>query len=413
MGLINRLQNSWNAFFNKDPTGCKVNTGMGNTYRPDRVRYTRGKERTIVTAVLNRIAIDCANIDLKHVQLDDEGRYKNTINSTLNNCLTCEANIDQTGRAFVQDVVMSLLDEGCVAIVATDTDDDPDESGSYKILTLRTGRIKEWYPLYVKVEVYNERLGFKQDIVVPKASTAIIENPLYAVMNEYSSTLQRLIRKLGLLDVVDEYNGSGKLDLIIQLPYVTKSTTRKRQADERRQAIYDQLSDSNYGIAYIDGTEKVIQLNRSVDNNLLDQIEYYTTLLFSQLGITQGILDGSADENTMQNYYNRTIEPIVSAIVEEMTRKFLTENARTRGQTIKFFRDPFKLLPVSEVAEIADKMTRNEIMTSNEIRQVVGMAPASDPSADELRNKNLSEPKGGTNNSGGSEIDLDKLVDDI
>ncbi len=413
MGLINRLQNSWNAFFNKDPTGYKVNTGMGNTYRPDRVRYTRGKERTIVTAVLNRIAIDCANIDLKHVQLDDEGRYKNTINSTLNNCLTCEANIDQTGRAFVQDVVMSLLDEGCVAIVATDTDDDPDESGSYKILTLRTGRIKEWYPLYVKVEVYNERLGFKQDIVVPKASTAIIENPLYAVMNEYSSTLQRLIRKLGLLDVVDEYNGSGKLDLIIQLPYVTKSTTRKRQADERRQAIYDQLSDSNYGIAYIDGTEKVIQLNRSVDNNLLDQIEYYTTLLFSQLGITQGILDGSADENTMQNYYNRTIEPIVSAIVEEMTRKFLTENARTRGQTIKFFRDPFKLLPVSEVAEIADKMTRNEIMTSNEIRQVVGMAPASDPSADELRNKNLSEPNGGANNSGGSEVDLDKLVDDI
>lgn len=413
MGLINRLQNSWNAFFNKDPTGYKVNTGMGNTYRPDRVRYTRGKERTIVTAVLNRIAIDCANIDLKHVQLDDEGRYKNTINSTLNNCLTCEANIDQTGRAFVQDVVMSLLDEGCVAIVATDTDDDPDESGSYKILTLRTGRIKEWYPLYVKVEVYNERLGFKQDIVVPKTSTAIIENPLYAVMNEYSSTLQRLIRKLGLLDVVDEYNGSGKLDLIIQLPYVTKSTTRKRQADERRQAIYDQLSDSNYGIAYIDGTEKVIQLNRSVDNNLLDQIEYYTTLLFSQLGITQGILDGSADENTMQNYYNRTIEPIVSAIVEEMSRKFLTENARTRGQTIKFFRNPFKLLPVSEVAEIADKMTRNEIMTSNEIRQVVGMAPASDPSADELRNKNLSEPKGGTNDSGGSDVNLDKLVKDI
>ncbi|MCC8049712.1 MAG: phage portal protein [Clostridiales bacterium] len=392
MGLLNRFQRSWNAFFNKDPTGYYQDLGMGYSYRPDRVRFTRGNERSIVTSIYNRIALDCAAIDVKHVRLDDNERYSETMNTGLNNCLTVEANVDQTGRAFIQDAVMSMLDEGCVALVPVDTNEDPNLTGSYDILTLRTGKIREWYPSHVKVEVYNEQTGRKQDIVVSKDYTAIIENPLYAVMNEYNSTLQRLIRKLNLLDVVDDQTSSGKMDLIIQLPYIVKSEARQKQAEQRRKMIEDQLTGSKYGIAYTDGTEHITQLNRSVDNNLLTQVEYLTSLLYSQLGLSQDILDGSANEETMQNYYNRTIEPIMSALVEEMRRKFLTKTARSQKQSIMFFRDPFKLVPVSELAEIADKMTRNEIMTSNEIRQIIGMQPADDPSADELRNKNLSQP---------------------
>jgi hypothetical protein len=391
--LGTRLKHAWNAFFNKDPTDYFKNVGTGYTYRPDRPRLTRGNERSIVTSVYNRIALDASSVSIQHVKLDKNNRFLSVIDSGLNSCLTVEANLDQTGRAFIQDIVMSMLDEGSVAIVPVDTTFNPEITGSYDILSMRTGQILEWYPSHVKVRVYNEKTGRKEDIVVPKSTVGIVENPLYAVINEPNSTMQRLIRKLNLLDVVDEQSSSGKLDLIIQLPYVIKTDARRQQAEKRRQDIADQLAGSKYGIAYTDGTERITQLNRPVENNLMKQIEYLTSMLYSQLGITQSILDGTADDKTMLNYYNRTIEPILSAIVDEMKRKFLTKTARSQLQSISFFRDPFKLVPVSDISEIADKFTRNEIMTSNEIRQIIGMKPSDDPKADELRNKNLSQPK--------------------
>ena len=392
MKFTDRIKHSWNAFLNRDPTyNYRDLGGPSYGYRPDRMRFTRGNERSIVTSVYNRIALDAASIDIMHVQLDKDNRFESIRESALNECLTRNANIDQTGRAFIQDVVMSMLDEGCVAIVPVDTTFNPDVTNSYEINTIRTAKIVEWYPAHVKVNLYNDRTGRKEDLILPKKTVAIIENPLYAVINEPNSTMQRLIRKLNLLDVIDEQSGSGKLDLIIQLPYVIKTDARRQQAEQRRKDIEMQLSGSKYGIAYTDGTERITQLNRSVDNNLMKQIEYLTSMLYSQLGITQAILDGSADDKTMLNYYNRTIEPIVSAIVDEIQRKFLTKTAITQKQAIAYFRDPFRLVPVNEIAEIADKFTRNEIMTSNEIRQIVGMKPSKDPNADELRNKNLSE----------------------
>lgn len=384
-----RFKNAWNAFFNRDPTPIFDNSGNSSSYRPDRYRPTRGNERSIITAINNRIAIDAAAIPIRHIRLDEDGGYLNTIDSGLNNCLNLEANLDQTGRAFLQDVVLSMLDEGCVALVPTVTDVNPDYTDSYDIYEIRTGKITEWYPKQVKVEVYNDNSGRKQQILRPKRKVAIIENPMYSVMNEPNSTMQRLIRKLKLLDAVDEQSSSGKLDLIIQLPYVVKTETRRQQAENRRKEIEDQLTGSKYGIAYTDGTERITQLNRAVENNLLKQVEYLTSMLFSQLGITQTILDGTADEKTILNYRNRIIEPILSAIVDAMKVRFITKTARTQGQSISFFMEPFKLVPVSEIAEIADKFTRNEIMTSNEIRQIVGMKPSRAPQADELRNKNL------------------------
>ena len=392
MGLRNRLQHAWNAFANKDPTYGSYGGYGGYSYRPDRPRFSRGNERSIVTAVLNKISIDCAAINIEHVRLDDNDRFVEVMNTGLNKCLTLEANIDQTGRAFIQDAVMSLMDEGCIAIVPVETTLNPNISGGFDITNMRVGKVLEWYPDKVSIRVYNEKTGQKQDIVMPKNTVSIVENPLYAVMNEPNSTMQRLIRKLNILDAIDEQSGSGKLDLIIQLPYLVRSQQRKQQAEERRKAIEDQLSNSKYGVAYTDGTEHVTQLNRSVENNLMSQIEYLTSMLYSQLGITQSVMDGTADDKTMLNYYNRTIEPILSAIVDEMKRKFLTKTARSQKQSIVFFRDPFRLVPVADLAEIADKMTRNEIMSSNEIRQIVGMKPSDDPKADELRNKNLSEP---------------------
>lgn len=391
MGITDRFRSAWNAFTNRDPTQYH-DVGAGYFYRPDRPRFTRGNERSIVTSVYNRIALDVSAIDIKHVRLDDNRRYKEVIDSGLNNCLTLDANIDQTGRAFMQDVVMSMLDEGCVTLVPIDTSMNPEVTNSYDILSMRTGKILEWFPQHVKLRVYNERRGQQEDIVVPKSTVAIIENPLYAVINEPNSTMQRLIRKLNLLDSIDEQSGSGKLDLIIQLPYVIKTEARRKQAENRRKDIEMQLAGSKYGIAYTDGTEHITQLNRPVENNLMKQIEYLTSMLYSQLGITQTILDGSADEKTMLNYYSRTIEPIVSAIVDEMKRKFLTKTARSQLQSILFFRDPFKLVPVNDMAEIADKFTRNEIMTSNEIRQTIGMKPSDDPKADKLINSNISQP---------------------
>lgn len=390
MPLMDRLKHAWNTFKNKDPTNFRYDYGPSYGYRPDRMRYTRGNERSIVTAVYNRIAMDVASVNLLHVRLDENGRYKETIDSGLNNCLTVEANLDQTGRAFIQDLVASMLDEGCVAAVPTDADDEPTDSGNFKVYTLRTGKILDWYPRHVRVEVYNEETGRREEIIVPKATVPLIENPMYAVMNEQNSIYQRLVRKLNLLDVVDEQTSSGKLDLIIQLPYVIKTEARREQAEKRRKDIETQLSEGKYGIAYTDGTERITQLNRPVENNLMKQIEYLMTMFFSQLGITQAILDGTADEKTMLNYHNRTIEPILAAIADEMKRKFLTQTARSQKQTIMFFRDPFRLVPVNDIAEIADKFTRNEIMTSNEIRQVIGMKPSDDPNADVLRNKNLS-----------------------
>lgn len=392
MGIRDRLQHAWNAFvYNDNNYVDPQNLGGLSTFKPDRVHFSRGVERSIVTSVYNRLALDVSSIAIKHVRLDDNGRFKEEVDSGLQNCLNVEANIDQTGRAFLQDVVMSMLDEGCVAIVPVDTTIDPAKSGSYEINTMRTGKILEWYPAHVRVRVYNDRKGIHEELTLPKSSVAIIENPLYAVINEPNSTMQRLIRKLNLLDVVDEQTSSGKLDLIIQLPYVIKSEARRKQAEERRKDIEMQLSGSKYGIAYTDGTERITQLNRPAENNLMKQVEYLTSMLYGQLGLTQGIMDGSADDKTMLNYYNRTIEPILAAIVDEIKRKFLTKTARSQKQTIMYFRDPFKLTPVVDLAEIADKFTRNEIMTSNEIRQIVGMKPADDPSADELRNKNLNQ----------------------
>ena len=393
MSLGSRLKQAWNVFLNKNPTDFYRNVGGGSSYRPDRPRLTRGNERSTVTSVYNRIALDAASINIRHVQLDENGRFLSTVDSSLNDCLTIEANVDQTGRSFVQDVVMSMLDEGCVAIVPVDTTLNPKTTGAYDINSMRTGKILEWYPKHIRVRVYNEITGLKEDITIPKSIAAIIENPLYAVINEPNSTMQRLVRKLNLLDVIDEQSGSGKLDLIIQLPYIIKTEARRQQAENRRQDIEAQLSDSKYGIAYTDGTERITQLNRPAENNLMAQIEYLTSMLYSQLGITKSILDGTADEQTMLNYNNRTLEPILSAIVDEMKRKFLTKTARSQWKSISLFRDPFKLVPVAELSEIADKFTRNEILTSNEIRQVIGMKPSTDPKADELRNKNLSKAK--------------------
>ena len=392
MGIRDRLQHAWNAFvYNNNNDVDPQNLGGLSTFKPDRVHFSRGVERSIVTSVYNRLALDVSSIAIKHVRLDENGRFKEEVDSGLQNCLNVEANIDQTGRAFLQDVVMSMLDEGCVAIVPVDTTIDPAKSGSYEINTMRTGKILEWYPAHVRVRVYNDRKGIHEEVVLPKSAVAIIENPLYAVINEPNSTMQRLIRKLNLLDVVDEQTSSGKLDLIIQLPYVIKSEARRKQAEERRKDIEMQLSGSKYGIAYTDGTERITQLNRPAENNLMKQVEYLTSMLYSQLGLTQSIMDGSADDKTMLNYYNRTVEPILAAITDEIKRKFLTKTARAQKQTVMYFRDPFKLTPVVDLAEIADKFTRNEIMTSNEIRTVIGLKPAKDPSADELRNKNLNE----------------------
>lgn len=398
MSFGSRLKHAWNAFTGNIQMNYR-DLGMSYSYRADRPRMSRGNERSIVTSVYNRIALDVAALNVQHVRLDENGRFLSVIDDGLNNCLTLEANVDQTARSFIQDVVISMFDEGGVAIVPVDTTTDPNVSGSYDIQSLRVGQILDWYPQYIRTRVYNEQTGRKEDIVVPKSAVAIIENPLYAVINEPNSTMQRLIRKLNLLDVIDEQSGSGKLDLIIQLPYVIKTEARRQQAENRRKDIENQLSGSKYGIAYTDGTEHITQLNRSVNNNLMSQIEYLTSMLYSQLGITQSILDGTADEKTMLNYNNRTIEPIISAIVDEMKRKFLTKTARSQHQSISFFRDPFKLVPVNDIAEIADKFTRNEIMTSNEIRQVVGMKPSDDPRADELRNKNLSAPSGSNQQS--------------
>ena len=391
MKFLDRLQHAYNSFLNRDPTDYYREVGSGYSYRPDRVRFTGGNERSIVTSVYNRIALDTASINIVHARLDEDNRYSETIDSALNRCLTKDANIDQTGRGFIQDVVMSMLDEGCVAIVPVDTSVNPKQSGAYDILSMRTAKIIQWYPRHVKVRVYNDKTGMKEDLTLPKSFVCIIENPLYAVINEPNSTMQRLIRKLNLLDVVDEQTSAGKLDLIIQLPYVIKSEARREQAEKRRKDIEMQLSGSKYGIAYTDGTERITQLNRPVENNLMKQIEYLTNLLYAQLGITQTILDGTADDKTMLNYYNRTIEPIISAIVDEVERKFLTKTARSQKQAIKFFRDPFKLVPINEIAEIADKFTRNEITSSNEIRTVIGFKPSKDPGADELRNKNLNQ----------------------
>ena len=392
MTFSSRLKHAFDVFRNREPTYTNYNIGPGYAHRPDRTIPRRGTDRSIVTSICNRIGIDVASITITHCRLDDNGRFKETIKSHLNECLTLDANIDQTGRAFIQDVVMSMLDEGCVAIVPVETTVNPEISGSFDIDSLRTGKIVEWHPQHVQVEVYNEKTGNKETISLSKKTVAIIENPLYAVMNEPNSTLQRLVRKINLLDKVDEQSGSGKLDMIIQLPYVIKSEARRKQADERRKDILDQLK-GPLGIAYVDGTEKIVQLNRPLENNLLKQIEYLTSMLYSQLGITQSILDGTADEQTMLNYHSRTIEPILSAIVDEMKRKFLTKTARTQNQTIAFFRDPFKLVPINNIAEIADKFTRNEILTSNEIRQIIGYKPADDPKADQLINSNLNHPE--------------------
>jgi len=394
--FMSRLKSGWNAFLAREPTYeySYRDIGTSFSYRPDRMRFSRGNERSIITSVYNRIALDVADINLKHCRLDSNNRYIEDIKSGLNECLNLEANIDQSGRAFIQDIVMSMLDEGAVAIVPIDTSSDPRISNSYDILSMRTGKIIGWYPAHVKVKVYNERTGQKEDILLPKRQVAIVENPLYAVINEPNSTMQRLIRKLNLLDAIDEQSGSGKLDLIIQLPYTIKSELRQQQAEKRRKDIEDQLK-GPYGIAYTDGTERITQLNRPIENNLMKQIEYLTNLLYSQLGVTQAVMDGSADEKTMLNYNNRTIEPIISAIADAMRRVFLTKTARSQGQTITFFRNPFKLVPVSDVANMADTFTRNEILTSNEFRQILGFKPSDDPKADQLVNSNIAQPMTG------------------
>lgn len=403
MGFLDRLRHAWNAFaeYGNDPpfnSGYYYpkyqDLGMVSTYRPDRVYFTRGQERSLVSTVYNRIAMDVASVDIKHVKIDESGRYLSDVDSGLNECLNFQSNKDQTARAFIQDIVMSLFDEGCVAVLPIDTSINPDKTSSYDILTMRVGKIMQWYPDYVTVEVYNDRVGRKEQITVPKKTTAIIENPLYAIMNEPNSVLQRLITKFNLLDAIDAQSGSGKLDLIVQLPYVIKTDMRREQAEKRRLDIETQLSSSKYGIAYTDGTEKITQLNRPVENNLMSQIQYLTSMLFSQLGITQSILDGTADEKTMLNYMSRTIKPILRAITEEMGRKFITKTGRSQGQRIMYFNNPFELIPVSNLADLADKFTRNEIMSPNEVRQIVGLKPVRSEKADELRNRNLNESSG-------------------
>ena len=389
--ISTRIKHAWNAFMNKDPTKYYGGYSRGSYYRPDKVRVTKGNERSIINAVFTRISADCASISIKHVNLDENGRYLSDRDSDLNNCLSLEANIDQTSRAFLQDLVMSMLDEGVVAIVPTDTSDNPEFTNSYDIETMRVGKVVDWHPDWVKINLYNERTGQKQDISLKKKCVAIVENPFFSIMNEPNSIAQRLMRKLSLLDAIDEASGSGKLDLIIQLPYVIKTEARRQQAEERRKQIEDQLAGSKYGIAYTDGTEHITQLNRAVENNLMYQIEYLTSMLYSQLGITQGILDGTADDKTMTNYYSRTIEPIMSAVTDEMKRKFLSKTARTQGQSIMFFRNLFKIVPINDIAEMADKFTRNEILSSNEIRQIIGFKPSDDPKADQLVNANINQ----------------------
>lgn len=388
MGFADRLAHAWNAFVSDERHYSYPNYGPSTSYRPDIVRLTGGNERSIVNAIFNRIALDTAQIEIKHVKLDEEGRFIEEVNSGLNECLTLEANKDQTARAFIQDIVMTMMDEGCVAIVPVETSFNPSSTTGYNILSLRTGSIREWYPDHIKVRLYNDKTGKHQEIVVPKASTAIIQNPLYSVINERNSTMQRLVHKLALLDMTDENTASGKLDLIIQLPYVVKSEARKQQAEERRKNIEMQLSGSKYGIAYTDGTERITQLNRSVENNLMSQVEFLTKMVYDQLGMTPEVLNGSANEETMLNYYNRTIEPIVSTITDEFKRKFLSKTARTQRQSIKFYRNPFKLVPITKIADAADKFTRNEILTSNELRQELGMKPSKEPKADQLLNSN-------------------------
>lgn len=406
MSLKDRFQSGWNAFLGRDgPSDDHRYLGEAYYTRPDRIQLTRGHERSIINAVYNRIAMDAATINIRHVRTDEEGRYKEEENSDLNDRLTLEANLDQTGRAFIQDAVMSMLDEGCVALVPTSTNVSPITNDAFKIDSMRVAKIVQWYPKWIRVEVYDENTGHKVERNYPKASVAIIENPFYSVMNEPSSTASRLMRKLNLLDTIDEQNSSGKLDMIIQLPYIIKTPARRAQAENRRKDIEAQLSSSKYGIAYTDGTEKITQLNRSIDNNMIQQVEFFTNMLYSQLGITQSILDGTADEKVMQNYYTRTIEPIVATITDEMKRKFLTPTARTQGQSIMFFRDPFKLMPIADFAELADKLTRNCIATSNEIRQAIGMKPMDDPQADQLINNNLSQPKEQLEKAETAEID--------
>lgn len=390
--LIGRFRKAWNVIANNEQP-VYSNKGQSSSYRPDRFRLNRGNERSIVNSIINRIAVDAASIEIIHARTDEDGQYQETLKSTLNNCLTLDANLDQTGRAFIQDVVTSMLDDGSVAIVPVDTDVDP-ISDAYNILTMRVGKILEWFPMHVRVRVYDERSGKLKEITVPKKTTAIIENPFYSVMNEPNSTLQRLIRKLNILDVIDEQSGNGKLDVIIQVPYVIKGETKIAQAERRRKEIEDQLYNSKYGIAYADATEKIVQLNRPVENNLMAQIKFLTEMLYSQLGMTLGILDGSASSETLLNYQNRIIEPALAPIRDEITRKFLSKTARTQGQTILMFQDPFKMIPLDKVADIADKFTRNEIMSSNEIRGKIGMKPSKAPGADELRNKNLNPPSG-------------------
>ena len=393
MELTRRIKHAFNAFMNRDPT-YNYDRGPGYSFRPDRPRFSRGNERSIVTSVYNRIALDVASLTIQHCRTNDDGRFMGVIDSGLNRCLNLEANIDQTGRAFVQDIAMSMMDEGCVAIVPVDTEKDPSiqQLGSKDIYTMRTGKVVTWYPRDVRVRLYDDRDGIKKEITLPKSQVGLPENPFYSVMNEPNSTAQRLTHKLSLLDATDDYNAAGNIDLIIQLPYVVKGQNRKKLAEERRKEMEEQLTNSQYGVAYIDSSERITQLNRSLENHLMKQIEYFTEQLFSQLNITQGILDGTADEKTMQNYFTRTVEPIASAIIDEMKRKFLSKTAMSQNQTILFFRDPFRLVPVNDMAEIADKFTRNEIMTSNEIRQKVGLKPSSDPKADELRNTNLRLP---------------------
>lgn len=388
MNIGSRLKHAWNAFLNRDPPGSRY-YGGGYSYRPDRMRFSRGSERTIINAIYNRIALDAASITINHVKLDENNRFDSIIDSGLNYCLNTEANADQTGRGLIQDIVMTFLEEGVAAVVPEKTNFDPRYSNSYEIYSMRVGVPVEWYPNHVRVRLFNELTGQKEEIAFPKRMVALIENPFYAVMNAPNSTMQQLVRKLALLDVVDEQAGSGKLDMIIQLPYVIKSQARRDQAEQRRAEIEKQLSGSKYGIAYTDGTERIVQLNRSLENNILKSIEYLTNMVYSQLGVTQEILNGTADEKTMNNYMNRIIEPVVSAIADEFKRKFLTKTARTQGQSIMFFRDPFRLAPVSMIAEMADKFTRNEIMTPNEFRQVIGMKPSKDPKSDKLANRNI------------------------
>ena len=411
MSFLENLQHGWNAFLGRDgPYRDYRNLGEAYYTRPDRVKFTRGHERSMINAVYNRIAVDAATINIRHVRTDEDGRYKEEMKSGLNECFDLSANKDQNGRQFIQDVVMSLLDEGCVAIVPIDTDEDI-TTMSFDILSMRVGKIVQWYPDYVRIKVYNDRKGHEQEITLPKKSVAIVENPFYSVMNEPSSTASRLIRKLNLLDTIDEHNSTGKLDMIIQLPYIIKTPARRQQAERRRKDIELQLSSSKYGIAYSDGTEKITQLNRSIDNNMIEQVQYFSEMLYSQMGITQDIMNGTADEKVMQNYYTRTIEPIIAAIVDEMKRKFITKTARTQLQSIMFFRDPFKLMPIADFAELADKLTRNCIATSNEIRQAIGMKPSSDPQADQLVNNNLSQPKEALESAEAAEIDKNEEID--